>query len=145
MKTITFFTTIVVLLTLIFTSCSDTEKPFISLIELGYENTKSATAGSELHIEAEILAEGKIDVVRIEIHPEGEHEKKSFTFAEIDATWEFDTTYTEFSGLKNTLFHEHIKVPEDAAAGHYHFHFQVTDMEGYQSSFEEEIEILNGN
>jgi hypothetical protein len=114
-------------------------KPQITLNELGYENSGIGYQGSDLHIEADIVAEGKIDKVTVEIHPEGEHEGKSSAI--ILAEWEFDTVYTEFSGLKNTTFHKHIDIPAEADTGHYHFHFIVTDLEGQQTSVEEEIEI----
>jgi len=126
----------------IFYSCEkDVPKPVVNLTELGYENSKTGYAGSDLHIEADIVAEGKIDNVKIEIHPEGDHGKgASATLHE--GEWEVDTTYTKFSGLKNTTFHEHIDVPVFAEPGDYHFHFIVTDMEGNQTTVEEELEIL---
>lgn len=127
-----------------FTACEKDEtnpKPVITLSELGYENSKTAYAGSDLHIEAEIVAEGTIESVTIEIHPEGEHEEKSVSIAMHEDEWEVDTTFTEFSGLKNTTFHKHFDIPEYADTGHYHFHFVVTDMEGQQTTLEEELEI----
>lgn len=126
------------------TSCEDDEttpRPVITLTELGYENSKTGYAGTELHIEAEIVAEGTIDVITIEIHPEGEHGDEHEGEHEHGEEWEVDTTYSEFSGLKNTTFHKHIDIPTTAETGHYHFHFIVTDMEGYQTVMEEEIEI----
>jgi len=130
---------------LFFTSCEKDDetnpKPIITLTELGYENSKIGYAGTDLHIEAEIVAEGKIDYVTIEIHPEGEHEEKSTSIVLHEGEWEVDTTYTEFSGLKNTTFHKHIDIPVDADTGHYHFHFIVTDMDGQQTTVEEELEI----
>lgn len=126
---------------LFFTACEEDDetnpKPDVDLTELGYENEKIAYKGADLHIEAEIVAEGKIDKVTIEIHPEGDHEKSTLHEGE----WEVDTTYTKFSGLKNTNFHEHIDVPVHADTGHYHFHFAVTDMDGQQTVVEEELEI----
>jgi hypothetical protein len=119
----------------------DTAKPVINLTELGYENSKIGYAGSDLHVEAEIVAEGKIDKVSIEIHPEGEHEEKSASAVLHEGEWEVDTTFTEFSGLKNTTFHKHFNIPVLADTGHYHFHFIVTDMEGQQAVTEEELEI----
>lgn len=119
-----------------FSSCEKDEetnaKPEIDLHELGYENSKIAYAGSELHIDAEIVAEAKIDKVHIEIHSESEHK---------DGEWHVDTTYTKFSDLKNTNFHEHLDVSSDADTGHYHFHFSVTDMEGQQTIIEDELEV----
>jgi hypothetical protein len=115
-------------------------RPEVNITELGYENSYTGFAGGELHIEADIVAEGKIDKITIEIHPKGEHEK-SLSMTLGDGEWEVDTTYTEFSGLKNTTFHKHIDIPEYADTGHYHFHFIVTDMEGQQTTIEEELEI----
>ena len=134
MKTRVFLIAIALTAGLFFTSCEKDDdetnpKPVVDLTELGYNNDKIAYAGADLHIEAEIVAEGKIDKVTIEIHPEGENE------------WEFDTTFTEFSGLKNTTFHKHIDIPVHADTGHYHFHFIVTDMDGQQTTAEAELEI----
>jgi hypothetical protein len=116
-------------------------KPEIDLTELGYENSKIGYTGSDLHIEAEIVAEGKIETVQIEIHPEGEHGDKALNTKFHEGEWEVDTTFTEFSGLKNTEFHKHIEIALDADTGHYHFHFIVTDQEGNQTIHEEELEI----
>jgi hypothetical protein len=127
-----------------FTACEKDEtipKPVITLTELGYENSKVGYAGTDLHIEAEIVAEGKIDIVAIEIHPEGEHEEKSTSVVLHEGEWEFDTTYTKFSGIIDPTFHEHIDLPVYAETGHYHFHFIVNDMEGQQTVVEEELEI----
>ena len=125
----------------IMTSCGKTEEPEIGSFELGYENSKIAYAGADLHMDAEVVAEGTIDRIHIVIHPEGEHSKKEVRSALDEGEWEVDTTYTKFSGLKNTTFHEHIEIPVDAEPGDYHFHFEVTDMEGYQTVYEEELEI----
>lgn len=141
MKKRRFIAITTVTLGLFLTACQKTPGPEIDLLELGYENSKTAHTGDELHIEAEIVAEGTIETVKIVIHPEGEHKKSAFTDNE-EGEWEVDTTYTEFSGLKNTIFHEHIDVDEHAEPGHYHFHLTVTDMDGRQASGEDEIEIL---
>lgn len=128
---------------LFFTACEKDKpiaKPVINMTELGYENSKIAYQDSDLHIEAEVVAEGKIDRIEIVIHPEGEHTKKALN-SEINYEWEVDTTFTEFSGLKNTSFHKHVEIPADAEPGHYHFHFTVTDLEGNQTAVEDEIEI----
>jgi hypothetical protein len=143
MKTRILLITAVFATGLFFTACEkeeDPAKPVITLTELGYENSKIAYAGTDLHIEAEILAEGKVDKVTIEIHPEGDHEKSTSTILH-EGEWEFDTTYTKFSGIIDPLFHEHIDIPVDADTGHYHFHFIVTDLEGQQTVVEEELEI----
>jgi hypothetical protein len=117
-----------------FTSCTDVAAPEITIHELGYENTKTVQRGTELHVDAEIVAEGKISKVIVTIHPEehgGDHEH----------AWEVDQTFNDFEGLKNTSFHEHFDVPADAEAGMYHFHLEVQDQEGNTSDYETEIEV----
>lgn len=119
---------------LVFTSCKKDEPtlsaPKITLSELGHENEKVAYAGTDLHVEAEIIAEAKIKTVTIEIHKENEESK-----------WELDTTFTEFEGQKNADFHKHIDIPVDVEKGEYHFHFKVVDMQGNETVVEEELEI----
>ena len=137
----------IVIATLFFTiiavSCDKTGvKPEIDFHELGYENSKTAEAGDELHLDAEIVAENKIDRIEVELHPEGDEHKKLTRIVLSEEHWEFDSIYTEFEGLKNTEFHKHIEIPLEAETGDYHFHFSVTDLEGNQTVFEDEVEIL---
>lgn len=116
----------------IFSSCKEDEAvevPQVTLEEVGTSNSKIGIIGSDLHLEAEIVAEGKINTIKVEFHPEGA------------STWEFDTTYTEFSGLKNTTFHKHIDIPLTVDAGNYHVHLIVTDMLGNETTAESELEI----
>ncbi|MEZ5084098.1 MAG: DUF4625 domain-containing protein [Bacteroidales bacterium] len=129
---------------LIFTSCEkddEVAKPVITIHELGdgdsHGNDHTAKIGGELHMDIDIVAEGKINTIQVLIHPEGEHHEKG----ELDE-WEIDTTYTKFAGLKNTTFHEHIEIGATAEVGDYHFDFIVTDMEGNQSSAEAELQIV---
>lgn len=122
----------------LFSSCDEDEeeiaKPTISMEELGHENSLQAEVGGDLHIEAEIVAEGKINTINIEIHQEG------------GANLIADTTYTEFSGLKNCTFHKHLEIPESAAIGTYHFHFTVVDLEGISTVYEcENLQIIANN
>jgi hypothetical protein len=143
MKTKNIITTILIIAGIIsFSACNKDDepaKPQITLTELGYENSRIGYTGSDLHIEASILADGKVDKVTVEIHTEGGHEGK---FSANDLfEWEVDTVYTEFYGLKNPEFHKHLEIPAEADTGHYHFHFIVTDLEGQQSTVEEELEI----
>jgi hypothetical protein len=146
MKTGNFLIAIVLVTGILFISCQkeETPKPEIVEFELGHDNSKTGYIGSNLHIDAEILAPGKIDRIKVEIHFEREHEQKSAFAGTDEDGWEFDSVYTEFSGLKNTVFHKDIPIPEFAEEGDYHFHFSVTDMEGNQSSIDEELEILHG-
>ncbi|MGM0376157.1 MAG: DUF4625 domain-containing protein [Bacteroidota bacterium] len=123
-------------------SCSDDDvkAPEIDMTEMGYENSGIAYAGDDLHFNAEIVAEGKIDHVSLTIQPAGDHLKDDHDNHE---EWHVDTTYsTGYSGSKNAEFHEHVDVPEHAEEGPYHLRIQVSDMEGYQSSEGAEFEVV---
>ncbi|MFP4367305.1 MAG: DUF4625 domain-containing protein [bacterium] len=142
-NTVKVFTVILFLITAI--SCKDNDEikmPEILEFELGHDNSKTVRAGGDLHTDAEMIAENGIDVIEIGIHPEDTH-KKSLGSASNDHPWVVDIIYDKFRGLKNTTFHEDLDVPVDAFPGEYHFHFKVTDMEGYTVSFEEELVILD--
>ena len=127
---------------LFFSACQeDPVPPVITILELGegdtHGNDHTAKVGGELHMEVDIVAEGKIDKINVRIHPEGEHKSAG----EHDE-WELDTTYTKFSGLKNTTFHEHVEISDWAEPGDYHFDFIVTDLEGNKSDAEAELKII---
>jgi hypothetical protein len=144
MKNISNIILIILFPMMVFVSCKKDEviaPPSITATELGYDNSKTVYPGSDLHIEAAVLAEGKIARILVEIHPEGEHGAKSAAYPYTES-WEFDSTYTgKYAGVKNTEFHEHMDVPATADTGHYHFHFIVTDMEGNQTVWEEELHV----
>jgi len=115
-------------------SCKKEEKevakPVISDFELGYNNSGTAVLGSDLHLEANIVAEGKIKEIEIHIHFEGAQ------------GWEFEKEYKgSYAGVKNTTFHEHINIPLDIDTGTYHFHFKVVDMEGNVAEIERDLII----
>lgn len=118
-------------------SCKDdnndvtVEKPVITLSEIGLENSKTAVAGSDLHLEGDIVAEGLIAKIEIEIHKEG------------DGEYEIEQSYTEgkYIGVRNTTFHEHLDIPAEAPAGEYHLHFTVTDQLGNTTTVESELTI----
>ena len=118
------------------TSCNNDDDgpiyaaPVISNFELGIGDSHVAYLGSDIHIEADVVAEGKISTITVEVHNEEDPDG-----------WEYEYTYEEFSGLLNTTFHKHVDVPADIAEGDYHFHFIVTDTEGNQTIIEEELEI----
>lgn len=132
---------------LMLSSCDkddDFAKPEILSIEYGSSHDESddhsAYQGGDMHIEAEIEAEAKIDYIKVELHPEGEDGHDH------DDEWEFEETYTDgFSGLKNTTFHKHIEIDEHVEPGEYHFHFIVVDMEGNQATYEGDVVILEAH
>jgi hypothetical protein len=80
MNTRIFLITIAFIAGLFFTACEKDDetnpKPVITLSELGYENSKIGYAGTDLHIEAEIVAKGKVDKITIEIHLKANMKKK---------------------------------------------------------------------
>ena len=116
--------------------------PEIGDFELGLGNSHTAYAGGDVHIEAEVVAEGKISTIAVEIHEAGEGEDHDHDH-EHDHGFEFDSTYTEFANLYNTTFHKHVDIPVTAEVGTYHFHFIVTDLQGKQTEVEvEDFEVL---
>lgn len=107
------------------------EKPVVILSEVGLENSKTAVAGSDLHLDGDIVAEGLIAKIEVEIHQEGGGEYK------IEKSW----TEGKYIGVRNTTFHEHLDISADAPAGEYHLHFTVTDQLGNATTAESELTI----
>ncbi|MDR0698931.1 MAG: DUF4625 domain-containing protein [Tannerella sp.] len=122
---------------LVFSSCKKDEplpeKPVITITEVGSHDMPEGIvkAGDELHLEAEIVAEGSIARIDVEIHQE---EGGSF---------EIEKSYVDgkYIGVKNVEFHEHIDIPGEAPAGEYHLHLTVTDKEGQSTTAEAELTI----
>ncbi len=135
----------ITLLSFTFTSCENDEEaaaPVITDVEVGLQNSKTAFIGGDLHLEANIFAEGKISKIQITIHPADEAAHigpmKAKSALTHEGEWKVDTTYTKFADLKNATFHEHIDVPVNASAEAYHLHIIVVDMEGNTTEYEEE-------
>ncbi|WP_262246209.1 DUF4625 domain-containing protein [Parapedobacter soli] len=109
------------------------DKPLIESLEVGHDNDGIAHPGSDLHLDAAILAPGVIARITLSIHPEGE------------TGWTFERVYTEgYEGLKNADFHEHIDIPADAAEGEYHLHLTVVDKAGNTAETESHLDIVAG-
>lgn len=116
----------------LFTACSDDDPipaPTISNLEVGDSNNRKATIGGELHLDAEIIAEGKIDKIKVDLHPE------SVSGDDIEAE------YTGYAGQKNADFHEDLAIPATAPAGEYHLDITVIDQEGNSTSAEADVII----
>ncbi|MFW6222757.1 MAG: DUF4625 domain-containing protein [Bacteroidota bacterium] len=134
---------------LVINSCTEDDDfpaPVIENMEIGLNNSMVAYRGSDLHLEADIIAEGRIDRIVVEIHPEGEHDhdkKSGNTVSDHDHGWETEITWDEYKELKNTNFHKHIDVPLEAELGEHHLHFKVIDMQGKETSLEADIEVKN--
>ncbi len=132
---------LITMVTLSFTSCGNDDddvlpaKPSITLTEVGHDNGKHAHPGHDLHLEADMLAEGLIKRIDIEIHQEGGANK----------IVEQSYTTGKYIGVRNAEFHEHIDIPADAPLGEYHIHFTVTDKHGQQTTVEDHIELIEGD
>ncbi len=129
---------LVSVITLGFTSCSSDDddslpaKPTVRLTEVGHENSRHAHPGHDLHLEANVVAEGLIKRIDIEIHQEG------------SGSFKIEQSFTEgkYIGVRNVEFHEHIDIPTDAPLGEYHMHFTVTDQHGQQTVAESHVELI---
>jgi hypothetical protein len=117
-----------------FSSCKDDDdddvaRPVIDGLEVGIGDSRKAFIGSDLHLQAELIAEGRIDQVVVEIHSED------------GGDYEIEVVYDEFAGQKNATFHKHIDIPSEAPAGSYHLHLTVTDQAGGATIREVDITI----
>ena len=140
MKNIKFMSLLMAFLcasTLFLTSCSDDDddlpaKPSITLTEVGHDNAKYCHPGHDLHLEADVVAEGLIQRIDVEIHEEN------------GGSFKIEKSYTDgkYIGIRNTEFHEHIDIPAEAPLGEYHLHFTVTDKNGQQTTVESELNIV---
>ena len=121
---------------LVLSSCDNDDpqtvaKPVAALAEVGEENSKEATAGKDLHLEGDLVAEGLI--ARIDV-----------TIATADGkTTIVQKSYTDgkYIGVRNPPFHEHLDIPADAAPGAYKLTFVVTDKLGQSTTFNSDLTV----
>ena len=128
----------ILLLSLSWNSCKEEEidKPAINITVLGYNNSGIGYLGGAFPVEADIIADGKIENIQIGFRPAGGQFKTVYA----SPLWTFDTVYTGlYTGLTTTTFGENIIIPLTADTGTYTFQFKVTDMEGAQTLVEEEV------
>lgn len=105
--------------------------PVVIIKEVGANNSKVAYPDTDLHLDADIQAPGKIVGIKVQI-----------TLAETNYGWDFRKTYTQgYEGLKNAKFHEHIDIPQDARAGKYTVLLLVADALGEKSQDKVDFEI----
>lgn len=125
-------------ITFSFNSCGDDEPavafPEINLTEVGHDNSKHAHPGHDMHLEAEIVAQGVINGIHVEIEQVGGSYK-------IKKDYLKDSPYL---GVKNCEFHEHIDIPAAAPLGDYKLYFTVVDKLGQQTTVEADIEFEEG-
>lgn len=92
----------------------------IKLEEVGLENSKEAVAGSDLHVEAEVIALAKIKAVKVEIADAGNKVQVAADYSD----------HPQYVNVINATFHEHIDLPGTLPAGNYTLRMTVTDMKG---------------
>ena len=124
----------ITLMGLAFTACSDdkTASPTIVLTEVGHDDSHIAYTGSDMHLEADIEAEGLIKTIHVELLLE---EGSGYRIAK---EWADE----KYIGKKNTEFHEHIDIPIDAPEGEYQLLFTVADREGNQSQATAHVVVM---
>ncbi|MBO4531064.1 MAG: DUF4625 domain-containing protein [Paludibacteraceae bacterium] len=124
-----------------FTACHDEDEaekakaPVIQLTEVGHDNEKHAHPGDDLHLEGDIIAEGLIKSILVEIHQEDGDYEMEFKYDDAKQ-------YSKYIGVRNCEFHEHIDIPEDAPLGEYHLHVIVTDQQGQTGSAKSELTMV---
>ena len=124
------------------TKTVDSEKPVISGLVVGHKD--SIHVGEDVHLEFEVTDNEALDYYKIDIHPEEENHAQGRVVGV--KHWEFDSTFTEISGLKNMTVHHHkIVVPSDAELGKYHFHLVVADKAGNTSEAEKDVIVAVGD
>jgi len=113
---------------------NDTQKPVVTDLEVGHGDT--IHIGEGIHMEFEVEDDGLLDYYRVQIRPENYGEKSALD----ELAWEYDSTFTEISGLHNYAVHHHnIMVPEETSEGIYHFHLMVADEAGNVTTIEHEL------
>ncbi len=128
------------LITFTFSSCEDDPEPVlpaptIENVEIGSGNNRIGVIGRDFHLDLDIVAGAKIELVGVRIEPiEGE------SYA---STWNFELTWEQFKGAKNTNVHQHFDIPQDAVEGKYDFIITVTDENGTSLEETYKIEIVD--
>ncbi|HYF68275.1 MAG TPA: DUF4625 domain-containing protein [Ohtaekwangia sp.] len=129
-------------------SCSDDDDdpapgaPVISNFEFGEGGTHNtdgkAYKRSDIHLEAEILAEVAVRSITVNIHGH------DVTPGEGEVEWDLEQEFTDADyQVKNPTFHEHIDIPANIPAGEYHITLTVTDENGKSAEVEGHLEIVD--
>ncbi|MDF9800839.1 hypothetical protein OKW21_006102 [Catalinimonas alkaloidigena] len=128
-------------------SCSEDDEPtpmapVISNFEFG-EGSQHGTGqvaykGSDIHMEAEIMAEATVSSITVSIHGH------DLTVAEGEEEWDFEQIFDDVAyQVINPTFHEHVDIPANIPAGEYHITLKVTDEAGNSTETEGELEIMD--
>lgn len=127
------------MVTLSLTSCDkDDDKVTMANVqfsetEIGSNNSLQATVGKDLHVEAKIVSDVKIRSIEVKLTP-----AKGVGGSGLSAMYKG----SNYVGVLNTTFHEHLEIPSTLPAGTYKFSLIVTTENGTQKSFDKEIRLL---
>lgn len=114
-------TVIVAFALMAMTACgNDPAAPVVTLNEVEHENSHSVVAGDDLHLEANIVAEGIVKSITLHVSDD-KH-----------ASFVMDTAFVDskYIGVRNVELHEHIDIPAMCVAGRYSLMLSVADREG---------------
>jgi len=123
-------------------SSSSLDAPEITNFEYGegssHSTDQAAYTGSDIHIEADIYAEGVVNSITLSIHS---HDAVP---GDGEIEWDFTQVYdgADYQAI-NPTFHVHVDVPEYAAQGEYHIELVVVDELGNSTEMEGHIDIIN--
>lgn len=110
-------------------------KPMLSNVEIGTANNGQGIIGKDFHLNVEIIAGERIDMVSVDILPREDEE-----YAQ---EWSFTIAWDEFKGLRNTIVHKHFDISEEAVEGIYDFVITVTDENGTSLEEVSTLEIID--
>ena len=116
--------------------------PLISNFEYGegsaHSTDRVAYKGSDIHLEAEIDAQGSVGDITLSIHAHG------LTPGDGEVDWDYEQKFNKSDYMViNPSFHEHVDIPTDIPAGEYHIELTVTDLLGNSTTVEGHLQILD--
>lgn len=117
-------------------SCDKSKDPLlprITHLELGSGDNGIGTVGGDLHLEIDIEAGDRIDLVTIRIV---QRTGETYTHG-----WNYEIVWDEYRGSRNAHIHEHFDIPEDAAPGMYDFVVAVSDQNGTSTEVRRDFTI----
>lgn len=125
----------------VFSACKKAEEiagpqpamPQLENMEIGLNNSGIGVINRDFHLEADVVAGDKIDVVELRIL-----QKPGETYSKV---WKHEISWTQYKGAKNTNIHKHFMIPADAAEGKYDFIIVVKDENGAVLEVKKEVQL----
>lgn len=119
------FLLLVALTASVLVSCEKADElnpPRVLHLELGSGDKGMALVGADLHVELDVEAGDRIDLITV-----GIVQRSDDSYSH---TWQYEEIWDKFRGTRNTHVHEHIDIPYNAATGMYNFILTITDQNG---------------